>query len=384
MESLFLFFGNLPLHPLAVHFAVALFPIAVLFLLVTTVWKKAREKFLSFALLATIITLPLVFLAQQSGEALADAFYEPQPHSEYGEQLMPLALATVAAGTLLWISIRKNWNKLLSQVAGFAIVPLSIASLAMTFVVGHSGAEAVWAGKINPSMEQGQPLETQGSQTQESTSTASEQVDAGSQATEAGLTASEVSKHNTPADCWVVIDGTVYQLDKYMNQHPGGKAVLSNLCGKDATQAFSSQHARQALPQAELKKLAIGPMAVASKGGSVNQPTQEATANTSSTAYAGSAVAKHSTASDCWTVVGDNVYNLSGYAADHPGGASNIAALCGKDATASFSSQHGFGGVPANVLAAMAIGTIEPGSGLPPTNVVYGDNESDDDDREDD
>jgi cytochrome b involved in lipid metabolism len=83
-------------------------------------------------------------------------------------------------------------------------------------------------------------------------------------------------------------------------------------------------------------------------------------------------------------VVGDTVYNLSGYAADHPGGASNIAALCGKDATASFSSQHGFGGVPANVLAAMAIGTIEPGSSLPPTNVVYGDNESDDDDREDD
>jgi cytochrome b involved in lipid metabolism len=83
-------------------------------------------------------------------------------------------------------------------------------------------------------------------------------------------------------------------------------------------------------------------------------------------------------------VVGDTVYNLSGYAADHPGGASDITALCGMDATAAFSSQHGFGGVPANVLAAMAIGKIEPGASLPPTTVVYGDDESDDDERDED
>ena len=148
MEEFFLALGDLPLHPLAVHFAVALFPVALLFLIITTVSSKLRGRFLLRALLATVATGPFIFIAQQSGEALSEVMYEPDPHSQYGEVLMPLALWVLAVGFGLWYSLRKSWPKLLNQLLGFALVSLSIGAIAMTVVIGHSGAAATWTGVI--------------------------------------------------------------------------------------------------------------------------------------------------------------------------------------------------------------------------------------------
>ncbi|CAD8093357.1 unnamed protein product [Paramecium primaurelia] len=38
---------------------------------------------------------------------------------------------------------------------------------------------------------------------------------------------------------WLVIDGIVYDPTLYLNQHPGGPAVLQNRFGKDATRDFN-------------------------------------------------------------------------------------------------------------------------------------------------
>ncbi|CAB4546178.1 MAG: hypothetical protein F2536_03295 [Actinobacteria bacterium] len=148
MEEFFLALGDLPLHPLAVHFAVALFPVALLFLIITTISSKLRDRYLLRALLATVATVPFIFIAQQSGEALSEVMYEPQPHSEYGEMLMPLALWVLAVGFGLGYSLRKSWPKFLNQVLGFTLVSLSIGAIAMTVVIGHSGAAATWTGVI--------------------------------------------------------------------------------------------------------------------------------------------------------------------------------------------------------------------------------------------
>ena len=148
MEELFLALGDLPLHPLAVHFAVALFPVALVFLSVATISKKLRDKYLLKALFATAATVPFIFIAQQSGEALSEVMYEPEPHSEYGEMLMPLAIWVLLIGFALWFSIKKSWPKLISQILGFSLISLSIAAIAMTVVVGHSGAAATWTGVV--------------------------------------------------------------------------------------------------------------------------------------------------------------------------------------------------------------------------------------------
>jgi cytochrome b involved in lipid metabolism len=54
-------------------------------------------------------------------------------------------------------------------------------------------------------------------------------------------------------------------------------------------------------------------------------------------------VATHSTQSDCWIIVSGKVYSVSSYIAMHPGGRSAIITMCGKDATAAFTSRGGTG-----------------------------------------
>ncbi|CAD5166440.1 cytochrome b5-like [Musa acuminata AAA Group] len=51
-------------------------------------------------------------------------------------------------------------------------------------------------------------------------------------------TLAEVSAHNSAHDCWLVIDGKVYDVTKFLDDHPGGDEVLVSSTGKDATDDF--------------------------------------------------------------------------------------------------------------------------------------------------
>lgn len=129
-----------------VHFAVILFPISLLGLIAVVMVARLRTKHLLKAIVAIALTTPFVFLAQQSGEALSEVLYEPEPHAEYGEMLMPLALVTLLVAVVLWWSLRGP--KILSQLLAISVVSLAFAGIAMTIVVGHSGAAATWSGVL--------------------------------------------------------------------------------------------------------------------------------------------------------------------------------------------------------------------------------------------
>ncbi|EHA8588001.1 cytochrome b5 [Cocos nucifera] len=51
-------------------------------------------------------------------------------------------------------------------------------------------------------------------------------------------TLAEVSKHNSNKDCWLIIGGKVYDVTKFLEDHPGGDEVLLSATGKDATDDF--------------------------------------------------------------------------------------------------------------------------------------------------
>lgn len=51
-------------------------------------------------------------------------------------------------------------------------------------------------------------------------------------------------------------------------------------------------------------------------------------------------VAKHDSANDCWSIVKGKVYDLTSFVSRHPGGQSEIKAICGRDGSSSFLSQH--------------------------------------------
>lgn len=69
-------------------------------------------------------------------------------------------------------------------------------------------------------------------------------------------------------------------------------------------------------------------------------------------------VALHSSASDCWSIVNGNVYNLTSYVNSHPGGSGNIQSICGKDGTSSFKGQHNGEGKPNNTLSNFLLGAL--------------------------
>jgi len=55
------------------------------------------------------------------------------------------------------------------------------------------------------------------------------------------LSLAEVEKHNSSADCWVIIKDSVYNVTGYLSSHPGGSGRISTYCGRDLTNAFLSQ-----------------------------------------------------------------------------------------------------------------------------------------------
>lgn len=69
----------------------------------------------------------------------------------------------------------------------------------------------------------------------------------------------EVPKHTNMSSCWMIIDGKVYDLTKFISQHPGGNRILQG-CGKDATSLFNgtSGHFHSQIARSLLKKYLIG------------------------------------------------------------------------------------------------------------------------------
>ncbi|XP_022847446.1 cytochrome b5, seed isoform-like isoform X2 [Olea europaea var. sylvestris] len=51
---------------------------------------------------------------------------------------------------------------------------------------------------------------------------------------------SHVSVHNTPKDCWVIINAKAYNVTNFLDDHPGGEEVLLAAAGKDASEEFEN------------------------------------------------------------------------------------------------------------------------------------------------
>src|SRR5699024_10845776 len=71
------------------------------------------------------------------------------------------------------------------------------------------------------------------------------------------LSVEQISGHNTPQDCWIVVDNQVWHVTDFLDEHPGGStsrcqclqgqtglmnAVILKYAGRDATKAYSEVH----------------------------------------------------------------------------------------------------------------------------------------------
>ncbi|CAG8540341.1 9929_t:CDS:2, partial [Paraglomus occultum] len=73
------------------------------------------------------------------------------------------------------------------------------------------------------------------------------------------FTYEELSTRNTKKSLYISIQGNVYDVSKFIDEHPGGEEVLLDVAGKDATEPFEDVgHSDEAL--GILKTLIVGKM----------------------------------------------------------------------------------------------------------------------------
>ncbi|XP_016966396.1 uncharacterized protein LOC108035329 [Drosophila biarmipes] len=84
--------------------------------------------------------------------------------------------------------------------------------------------------------------------------------------------------------CWLIIKGNVYDVTKFLSEHPGGGDVLLEYGGKDATKAFK-QAGHSSDAERDLKNYKIGE--INSAAPIQSQPTSSAAAKPAANPAAG-------------------------------------------------------------------------------------------------
>ena len=74
------------------------------------------------------------------------------------------------------------------------------------------------------------------------------------------LSLDEIAKHNIEKDCWVIIRDKVYDLTKFLPDHPGGKKANMLFAGKDATEEIDMLHPPNDLTKYLSPDVVLGPV----------------------------------------------------------------------------------------------------------------------------
>lgn len=285
-SGLFDTISGLPVHPLVVHVAVIVLPLSALAFVAIVLVRRLRRSYGWLTLLGLFAGTAAAVAAKESGEALAKRVGTPATHASYGD-LLPLIGAVLAIVALVWVVMQRQSARRAAgagasgepardsgavKVLGAVGIVAAGATLVMTVLVGHSGAEAVWGNRIaattpaaassTPSATSAAPSTTTATPSTSAATTAAAAPTSTAPATTAGgYTLAQVQQHATASSCWTVVSGGVYDVTSWIAQHPGGSAPILGLCGKDGTAAFAAQHGTVGRAVNELKQFKIGALA---------------------------------------------------------------------------------------------------------------------------
>ena len=243
-NKLFDLFLGLPVHVLLTHVVVVLLPLSAFALISLVFLPKLRKNYLLLTLIGLGVSVVAAFIAKESGEALSYRVGTPSVHTEWGEKTLLIAVALFVSA-LIWQFLLKRKNKF-TFIIGYLAVILAITALVISYLAGHSGAKASWEKRINPV-----------SQVTDSSGTVTNSLPAENSGP-IELSMNTVAQKNTPENCWAVVSNNVYNLTAYITAHPGGAANITNLCGTDATAAFTNEHGQSSKPNTALKSFVIG------------------------------------------------------------------------------------------------------------------------------
>ncbi|TKA66530.1 hypothetical protein B0A55_10255 [Friedmanniomyces simplex] len=56
------------------------------------------------------------------------------------------------------------------------------------------------------------------------------------------VSVADITKHATAEDCWILVNGKVYDLTRFAPEHPGGPDMIYKYAGKDGTKTYNTYH----------------------------------------------------------------------------------------------------------------------------------------------
>jgi len=143
---------GLPAHPLVVHAAVVLLPLAAIGLVVVALLPNARRHYAPIVFGVALAATIAVGLAQQSGESLEGDVKKTEQleeHTEQGQTVLPWAIAVtiVSAAVAAEPYARSRFDYPPRVVTGVLVAAAVLVGVGATWTVidvGHSGAASVW------------------------------------------------------------------------------------------------------------------------------------------------------------------------------------------------------------------------------------------------
>jgi uncharacterized membrane protein len=147
--------NGLPVHPLVVHAAVVLVPLAALGLLVMAVSPRFSRSLGWLVAVGSVAGAGAAWVAKESGEALEERIGGVGfDHDELGE-VMPVFAAGLAIVTIvLWLLDRAapadgpTARRGLRILTAVLAVVVAVGNLVWVYRVGDSGAKSVWTGRV--------------------------------------------------------------------------------------------------------------------------------------------------------------------------------------------------------------------------------------------
>lgn len=138
---------GLPLHPLVVHAAVVLLPLAALGAIVIAVSARARKRFGWPVVIGAIAAAGAAVGDRVTGESLAGGTTGGTgalaTHMTWG-LLAPWFAGGLAVATLLLVIVGGSSSRPLRITMSLLAVIAALAGLAVIVIVGHSGSTSVW------------------------------------------------------------------------------------------------------------------------------------------------------------------------------------------------------------------------------------------------
>lgn len=135
------------------------------------------------------------------------------------------------------------------------------------------------------------------------------------------------------------------------NNEPSPVSVAQDATATDTATATEVEAAPKVTPKPVMEaKTTPAPVATTPVSATPTTPAPQ-TEPTSQSSITKTEVAIHNDAQSCWSIINGGVYDLTSYVPRHPGGKSEILAICGKDGTRLFEGQHGGDSKPERILA---------------------------------